>query len=183
MASYITGTLLKTPGLDTLYYFCNSQDGDNVCTQILKVLALQILRQHQDAASLIANDFVYEAKNCRMRELRTLIPQLLELSSYTRIVIDGLDECSKHGQKTVLKELQDLCLSRNSHCKILLSSRKEVHLAKKLSAKPQILLDGHEKVDSDIRLYVKYKIGKLRTSDPTLLDSIESILVDKANGK
>jgi hypothetical protein len=183
MASYVVGTLLEMPSVDTLYYFCNGQDGDNVCTQILKVLALQILRQYQDAASLIANAFVYEAKNCGMKELRILVPQLLKLSSCTRIIIDGLDECSKPGQKAALKELQDLCLSQNSDSKILFSSRKEVHLAKKLSAKPQILLDGHEKVDSDIRLYVKYKIGKLRTSDPTLLESIESILVDKANGK
>lgn len=182
MCSYIVRTLLEIPGLDTLYYFCTSQDSDNICTQILKTLALQILRQHQDAASLIANDFVYKAKNCGIKELRVLVPQLLELSSYTRIVLDGLDECSKPGQKAVLKELHDLCLDRNSNCKILLSSRKEVYLAKKLSAKPQIVLDGHEGVDSDIRLYVKYKIGKLRTSDLTLLTKIESILVDKANG-
>jgi hypothetical protein len=183
MCSYVIGTLLQTSGLDTLYYFCNGQDGDNVCVQILRTLALQLLRQHQDAASLIANEFVYRTKNCGLQELRTLIPQLLAISAYTRIIIDGVDECSKRGQKAILKELQDLCLRRNSHCKILFSSRKEVHLAEKLSAKPQISLDGHEKVESDIHLFVKYKIRELRTSDATLLNTIESNLVDKANGK
>jgi len=182
MCSYITKTLLEMPDIDTLYYFCNSQDGDNVCLPILKTFALQLLRQHQDAASLIANEFVYKAKNCGLAELRTLVPQLLEMSSCTRIVVDGVDECPKLGQKAILNELQDLCSSRNFHCKILFSSRKEAFLTEKLAAKSQISLDGHDKVEADIRLFVKYKIRQLRTSDATLLDTIEAILVNKANG-
>jgi len=183
MCSYIVKTLLEMPDTATLYYFCNSQDGDNVCLPILKTFSLQLLRQHQDAASLIANEFVYKAKNCGLQELRSLVPQLLQISPCTRIVVDGLDECSKHGQKTILKELQDICLSWNSHCKIIFSSRKEAYLTEKLAAKSQISLDGHVKVESDIRLFVKYKMRQLRTSDASLLDMIESLLVDKANGK
>ncbi len=139
-------------------------------------------RCHHDAASLIANEFVYKAKNCGLREMRILLPQLLSISPSTRIIIDGIDECSKHGQKVVLKELSDLCLNRDSPCKILFSSRKEPYLTEKLSKKPQIALDGHDKVTSDIRLYIKHKIRKLRTLNATLLSTIETLLVDKAKG-
>jgi hypothetical protein len=183
ICSYIIQSLLETPKLDTLYYFCNNQDSDDVCVRILKTFALQLLRQHPDMVSLIANDFVYQNKNCGMPELRKLVPQLLEITPYTRIIVDGVDECSKQGQKSVLKELLGLCLGRNLHCKLLFSSRKEVHLAEKLSAKPQISLDGRDEVELDIRLYVIYKIRKLRSLDTALLNKIESILVDKANGK
>jgi hypothetical protein len=68
-------------------------------------------------------------------------------------------------------------------CKILFSSRKEVLIRERLCEKPQILLDGREEVDLDIRSYVKYKMMQLRTSDGGLLDRIESILVEKANGE
>ena len=161
MCTSIIGTLLQTPDMDTAYYFCNGQDGDNVCVQLLKSLALQSLRQHQDAASLIANEFMYKAKNCGLQELRTLIPQLLAISSYARIIVDGVDECSKHGQKAILKVLKDLCLSRNSHCKILFSSRKEVYLAKMLSAKPQIPLDGTRKLSQTSVYVLNTRFGSL----------------------
>lgn len=115
-----------------------------------------------------------------MAQLRILVPQLLEVVAYTRIVVDGVDECSKDNQKVILKELQAVCAG-SSHCKVLFSSRKEVHIQGKL-AKNQISFDGRIEVDVDIRSLVKYKITKLPTSNQTLLDRLESTLVEKANG-
>lgn len=46
MCSYVIGLLMHTPDVDTVYFFCNSQDGDNVCLQILKTCALQLLYVH-----------------------------------------------------------------------------------------------------------------------------------------
>jgi len=183
MCSYIIQQLLATPDLDTLYYFCSSHDIRDTSLQILRTLALQLLRRHPDMASMISHEFVYQGTSCGKAQLRVLIPQLLEISPSARIVIDGIDECSTEIQKLLLKDLQSLCLGGNSRCKILLSSRKEVHLAEKLSKKPQISLDGRDEVTSDIRLYVKYQITKLKTSNEDLLKTIESILVHKANGK
>ena len=183
MCSYIIKQLSETSNLDTLYYFCNNQDGGDTCPQVLRTLALQLLRRHPDMASLISNEFVYQGKSCGMAQLKILVPQLLEITPWTRIVIDGIDECMKESQKILLKDIQSLCLGGNSHCKILFSSRKEVHLAEKLSKKPHIFLDGRDEVTSDIRLYVKYKIMNLQSFDRLLLDKIESILVDGANGE
>ena len=118
-----------------------------------------------------------------MSQLRILIPKILETTSFVKVVIDGLDEISVESQKSILKEVQLLCLGNTTHCKILFSSRKEVHLAQKLANKPRILLDDLDEVNSDIRLYISHIIKKLRTSSQSLLNKIESILVDKANGQ
>ena len=166
----------------TCYYFCNSQDTGNVCQQVLTIIVLQILRQHPDICTLIANEFVYRGVSCGMAQLRILIPQLLQIISYTRIVVDGIDECSKENQKAVLKELQAVCIGPITHCKVLFSSQRDVHIRQTLSEQPQISLDGRQEVDWDIRSFVNYEIMKLHTSDRDLLDRIESILVEKANG-
>src|SRR5450432_948363 len=104
MYSYIIGVLERTLGLTTCYYFCNSQDPSTVCSQILRTIVLQLLRRHLDLASHIANQYMYRGSNHGMAQLRVLVPQLLELIPYTRIVIDRLDKCSIDDQKTMLKE-------------------------------------------------------------------------------
>jgi hypothetical protein len=182
MCSYIVQALTSIPSLTTCYYFCNSRDSGNEYQQILKTIILQILRQHLEVRTLIANGYVYPGSACGMAQLRILISQLLEVVGYTRIIIDGIDECSKENQKTILKELRAICEGQNMHCKVLFSSRREVHIREKLSNQPQISLDGNPQVDLDIQSFVKYNIAQLHTSDQALLDRIEAILVEKADG-
>lgn len=171
------------PDIDILSYFCASQDIDDSCSVMLRTIALQLIRQHPDLTSLVCNEFVYKSAGCVMAQLRVLVSKMLETVSCARLVIDGIDETSKEIQKIVLKELQAVCLGENSTCKILFSSRREVHLADKLADKPQIVLDGRKEVNLDIRLYVKNKIRKLDNSNPDLRIKIENILVEKANGQ
>ncbi|KAH6692826.1 hypothetical protein BKA61DRAFT_714437, partial [Leptodontidium sp. MPI-SDFR-AT-0119] len=164
------------------YYFCNSQESGNICCQILRTIALQLLRRNLDLASLIANQYVYLGTSCGMAQLRILLPQMLETINSARIIIDGLDECSEvETQMSILKELQRI-VGKDLRCKIMISSRREAKIAEKLSGKPQIQLDGRQEVESDIRLYVKYKVKSIETTDPDLRKKIESILVEKANG-
>jgi len=115
-------------------------------------------------------------------QLRVLIPQLLEIVPYARIIVDGLDECSIDDQKAVLKELQAICLRPIIHCKVLFSSRREVYIREKLSGNQHIVLEERGEVELDIRLFVKYKMTKLRTSNRNLLKKIESLLVERADG-
>jgi len=182
MCSYIIQTLTNIPGLTPCYYFCNSQDTGNVCHQILTIIVLQILRQHPDICTLVANEFVYRGASSNMTQLRILVPRLLEIIPYTRIVIDGINECSKEIQKSIWKELQVIYTSPTTPCKVLFSCRREVYIHEKLSEQPQFSLDERQEVDWDIRSFVKHKITKLQTSDQDLLTKIESILVEKANG-
>ena len=109
------------------------------------------------------------------------MPQMLEVTKSTRIVIDGLDECSEESQMIVLKDFLRL-LRKEVNCKIIIASRREVKIAERLSGRPQIKLDDREEVDSDIRQYIKYQVGLIRTSDSDLRQKIETILVEKSNG-
>jgi hypothetical protein len=102
---------------------------------------------------MIANEYVYGGLLCGMAQLRTLVPQLREISGYTRIVVDEIDECSKKDQKAIVKELQALCTTPILRCKALFSSRKDVHIRKKLAKQPQISLDNRQEVDCDIRAF------------------------------
>lgn len=170
-------------GIVTCYYFCNSKDPNNICDQVLRTIALQLLRSNLNLASLITNEYVYCGLNCCMAQLRKLIPQMLEIVPQVRIVVDGIDECSKESQKSILKEIQSICLSPLNKCKILFSSRKDHYINEKLSGKPQISLDKRGEVETDILLYVKHKIKRLPTSNRTLIDKVEGILVKKANGE
>lgn len=183
MCSSIIQHLEGLPELSTCYYFCSSQSNDNVCNEILRIVALQLLRKHTDVASLIANDFVYRGCIPAIAQMRNLLPQILEIVPPTRIVIDGLDECSPEGQRAVLKEIQALFCGSNIRCKVLVSSRKEVLIAKQLARRPQLSLDGQEEVDLDIRRYTKYHIQQLPSVNNETLAEIESILVARANGK
>lgn len=181
MCSFIIKELIGIEGSTTCYFFCNNQEAGNISSQLLTIIILQILRQHPEISTLIANEYVYRGANCGMAQLRTLVPQLLMIVPFIRIVVDGVDECSTQNQKSVLKELRALCTGPDLRCKVLFSSRREVHIREQLS-KRQICLDGRPEVDCDIRSFVRYKISELQTSDQQLPEKIESILVQKANG-
>ena len=120
--------------------------------------------------------------SCGIPQLRLLIPKVLEFAASTRIVIDGIDECSNEDQNLVLRELDTLCLGPNSHNKILFSSRREVRIAKMLYRMPELTLDGREEVDLDIHLYINHKMQEVECFDISLLDSIKATLVQKSNG-
>lgn len=184
MCSYIVQEVFgrRSNHTNFSYYFCDSHDFGNISTRILRTITLQLLKRNLDLASLICHEYLYTGLTCGTRELRSLILQFLQIVPSTKIVIDGLDECSYDDQKSVLKVLRGLCSEEHIDCKVMFSSRKEVHIGDKLSKKPQICLDRRDEVELDIHVYVKHKMMKLRTEDKELLDRIESILVKKANG-
>jgi hypothetical protein len=102
-------------------------------------------------------------------------------------VVDGIDECSKHGQKGLLDELQSLCFSSNLRTKVLLSSRKEPNIKVELSNKPRISLDENEKVELDIQHYVSQKIQEIQANfgrylQQDVFNRIASLVADKADG-
>lgn len=181
MCSYIIQMLMDTPDLTCCYYFVRSSSQENICRHILAIIVLQLIAQHPDICTLIANKYAYSGATSGMTQLRVLVPELLELVPYTRIVIDGIDECSEENQKSVLKELQMACKAKNS-VKVLFSSRKEIQIYQRLSTQPKILLDKCQEVDLDIQDFIEYSMAKLRTSDQNLQSKIKQILIKKANG-
>lgn len=190
MCTVVIDTLDNIASLNVCYYFCNNEDDgrDNPSERILGVIATQLLRAHPELASLITNEFILPGLSSGLAQLRTLVPKFLELQRYTRIVIDGIDECSKSGQKSLLNELQSTCLGPKLHSKILISSRKEPTINAELGKKPNICLDENEKVEMDIRRYVNHKIQLVQSNfvgelEPEIFNQIATSIVDKADGK
>ncbi len=186
LCSHIIHSLKSEPKLTTIYYFCNSQtDGRDVCNRLMRTLALQLLRAHIDLAPHISDNYTQRGYNPSMQQLRKLLPELLATTQMTRIVIDGLDECQGHDQRTALQELISLCSPSLSCCKILFSSREGVQISKVLSRKPSISLrDERSGVDPDIRLFVHQHLADLRERfHGEIIDNIEEIVVNKADGK
>lgn len=190
MCASIIDRLEKDESLNVCYYFCNNQDDgwDNPSERILGNVALQLLKGHPDLSSLITNEFVAQGPSSGIAQLRVLVPKLLELQPYTRIIVDGIDECSKTGQKALLKELQSTCLGPTLHCKIMISSRKEPNIKTELDKKPVISLDDNGKVESDIQGYVVDKIQLLQSTfigelEPDIFQRIARLLTEKADGR
>jgi hypothetical protein len=136
MCSYFVKSLKETPGLTSCYYFCHSSDPGNVCEHILRTICLQILRQHPSISTLIANEYVYQGLGCVMSQLKQLVPKLLAIIGYTRVVLDGLDECSKDNQKSILKELLAVCAGQGLHFTI--KSKRNPH-SKEIRSKAQYI--------------------------------------------
>ncbi|KAK0110163.1 hypothetical protein ONS95_002814 [Cadophora gregata] len=178
MSSSIVSKLLESQSVDTLYYFCSSKDDS--CNLILRSLAMQLLRQHPDLASLISKEFF--RKTCNAAQIRDLFPRILATSACSRIILDGVDETAHEIQKLILREIQAVCSTTTGNCKILFSSRKEVGLAKQLAKKTSIVLDGREEVKLDIESFVRYKMEQVKTSNTMLRQEIESDLIRNADG-
>jgi hypothetical protein len=140
------------------------------------------LRHRPRISTHIAHEYVYQILGCGLSQLRHLVPKLLAIVGNARIVIDGVDECSKDDQKSILKELLALCVAEERHSKILLSSRRETHIRKKMESKPDISLDERNEVHWDIETFVRYEMTKVHILDQELRARLESILVEKANG-
>jgi hypothetical protein len=189
MCTSIIDLLEKAEPLNVCYYFCNNQDDgwDDPSERVLGTIAIQLLRAHPELASLIANEFVSRGLSSGLAQLRVLVPKLLELQPCARIVVDGIDECSKSGQKALLKELQAACLGPKLRCKIMISSRKEPDIKAELDKKPKISLDENDKIKSDIQCYITNKFQLLQSKfekelEPDLFNNIARSLAGKADG-
>lgn len=189
MCTVVVDILEKFQSPNVCYYFCNNQDDgrDNPSERILGVIATQLLRAHPELASLVTNEFILPGFSSGLAQLRILVPKLLQLQPYTRITIDGIDECSKHGQKALLSELQNTCLGHHLRSKILFSSRKEPTIKSELDRKAKIPLDENPKVEIDIQHYVGHKIQAIQPNfagdlEPEIFNEIASSIAEKADG-
>ena len=171
------------------YFFCNSYaDGKDRCSQILRSLTLQLLRENLDLAPHVADNYANRGFNPSMQQLRKLIPELVATIPSTRLIIDGLDECNEQDQKAVLRELLSLYVLPGVSLKLLFSSREVALIGKSLRKKLYISLKERKSdVETDIRLFVNQNLIDLRERfdkiDNTVVDNVEQRLVEKADGQ
>ena len=148
---------------------------------MLRSIALQLLRQHMDLASYVADNYVNKGSNPSIPQLKKLLVELLSGIPSVFIVLDGLDECDEKSQKSILGEL---ILLTGPTCRLLISSRDGIYVSKVLHERPTISLREKKRdVDTDIRLFVKHNLIGLRERfGDTVVDEVEEKVVEKANG-
>jgi hypothetical protein len=152
----------------------------------LRTLILELLRSQPCLTSHIFENCVRQGRTPSLGQIKKLLPDLLSAISSTRIVVDGLDECQEKDQKAIMTELFSAIKNSATPCKVFISSRAETYISKILRKKPTISLTERterEKVDEDIRKYVKHSLMGLRECFPsTAVDDVERTVVRKAKG-
>jgi hypothetical protein len=95
--------------------------------------------------------------------LKKLLAEFLIAAPPIRIIIDSLDECSDHDQKSILKDIVPLFTGPAGRYKILILSRECIHIRKALQKTLTIpLTERREDINSDIKLYVSQALEDLR---------------------
>ncbi|KAL9138565.1 MAG: hypothetical protein Q9175_000193 [Cornicularia normoerica] len=185
LCSLLVQHLQTQQRLSTLYYFCGHQSSNgDTCAIILRTLAIQLLQQNLDMASLVHQAYLQKGSNRSAPAMKKLLIQLLPTSKIARIVIDGIDEGLHATQQDILKSLIEIQKSADHYCKLLVSSRNEPQIQKSLAAKIHLKLG--EQTIQDLSLYIKDRIKGLQASfpeiDSALVALVEQHLHRKAKG-
>ena len=184
LCSLVVQNLQSQQHLSTLYYFCGHQSSsENTCATMLRTLAIQLLQQNLDMASLVHQAYVQKGSNRSSPAMRAMLTKVLPTSKAARIVIDGIDESDHSTQQEVLKSLVEIQKSADHCCKLLVSSRDEPQIQKSLAAKTHLRLG--EKTVKGLGLYIKDRINSLQATlemDSELVSLAEQRLHSKANG-
>ncbi len=185
LCSLLVENLQTQQHLSTLYYFCGHQSpSGDTCTIILRTLAIQLLQQNLDVASLVHQAYLQKGSNRSGPAMKKLLTQILPTSKVARIVIDGVDEYDHATQQEVLKSLIEIQKSASHCCKLLVSSRDEPQIQKSLAANTHLKLG--EKTVEGLSLYIKDRIKSLQVHfpgiDPALVNLAEQRLRSKAGG-
>jgi hypothetical protein len=154
---------------------------------MMRNIAAQLIQQNLELAPYVCENYANKGFSPSIPHLRKLLSELLSMIPPTRIFVDGLDEYPSKEQRSLLTELLALTKAQQSQCKILFSSRDVCDIRKCLQNKPFIsFTDEKDALDVDIRVYVKDKLKTIREnhlSHESLVDDIESKIVEKAKGK
>lgn len=173
------------------FYICSFQThGDNSCSEILRAIATQLVRQSPDLSAYVYDEYILKGQSPSKSTLKHLVPMLLSGFPATRIVIDGLDETSEREQKEILSILVPFGNSAGGHeCKIAIFSRDIPLIRKAIKKQPALCLrDEDASVNRSIQAYVHDEMHILRNNlddsfvPEAVLEAIEQKLVAKADG-
>ena len=159
---------------------------------MLRSLVGQLINQNKSLIGLIYDQFLMQGLSPSQKVLKSLIVDLLSGIISTRLILDGLDECTDDEQKDILSVLRFLIENiPDTVCvKIAVFSRDIISIKKALRSPPTISLkDEAAAVDCSIKILVQHELNDIRTE---LIDSyiaedvftaVEQNIVAKADGK
>ncbi len=172
------------------FFFCQFDVADSLLTRtiigtlIRQCLSADTLPQTVEAKMLD----LFKSGSPDAEELEELFLDVVGASKTVKIVIDGLDECSRPARMVVLKFLSHL-VSSQSMTKVFLSSRDSMieDIAILFDTCVQLSM-GCEEALGDISLYVngviedKIEAGELEVGSVQLVQDIRNALIRESNG-
>lgn len=181
------------PETATAYFFCTYRDNNtHEPENIMSSIVAQLARQNEAAFS-IAQKYYQEltkddhlAGTPSINKLRTAIRDICGVFEKVLIIVDGLDECGSHVERTT-RMLASLWNDKSAKTMCLaLLSRDEIIIRQHLQgAFDYIEIEAHT---GDIQQYVateleeRIGLGKLRVRNMSLKDEILEALVTGAKG-
>ncbi|KAH0556319.1 hypothetical protein GP486_005756, partial [Trichoglossum hirsutum] len=173
------------------YFYCDFSDSKSLETcNILGAIAKQLLDNiaiPDELEEQIYSSYRMGGRTPTDDELVAIITSISKQFSKVFIFIDGLDECGKEEQSTILSMVHQMSRSHSPTVKILITSREEVVISESLKGLPRLQVSA-ENIFSDITSFVeetvkwKIKSGALVIQDLSLESDIISTLVDGAQG-
>lgn len=174
------------------FFVCNFRTGHlNTCSNLLRIIAGQLIKQRQDLAGLVYEQYILKGCSPSKKSLKDLIQILLSGVCSARLIVDGLDECTDEEQREVISAIRFLTENNPSSidCKAIIFSRDIPTISKGLKKSAKISLKEEvAAVESSIKTYVHHDIHEIRdeldefADDFHLLDEIERKIVTKADG-
>ena len=187
----------KTTGT-IVFFFCNFRRPDsNTCSQFLKTVTDQIIRQNRDFVDLVYDEYVLQGHTSSVKHLKSLIATLLKGLDFVRICVDGLDECDEGEQKGMLSAIRVLFDANSSletstkpgDFKATIFSRATETLTKALKKSNTINLSQESRsLQQSIKAFVHSEVVDIREQfdnsyvDDDLLDNVEQRIVATAGG-
>ncbi len=174
-----------------VFFFCQFDNADSLMARtILGTLIRQCLSADTWSKAVEAKlRELFEGTSPDAEDLEALLIEVASTSETIKIVIDGLDECSRPERLVVLRLLHRLMSASQSIVKIFLSSRDNMigDIATVFDTCQQVTM-GCEEARADISMYVngiiaeKIEAGELEIGSVQLTKDVRNALIQESKG-
>lgn len=165
------------------WFYCDSSYEDRRSSAgILRTWTWQLLSQDKSRVSQIAAIY-HDGASPNTTNMQRALKLLLETTTKTTIILDGLDECEALTQKEILEFLASVA----GRARVALFSRQTAEISSHIHkfSKATLLLHLHvsEKDNgSDISRYIRQSVMALDIDDIWIRDNLIETLGQRANG-
>jgi len=166
-----------------VYYFCSPRQLTlGLSNELLRNLATQLLAAKKEFAPYILDNGLRPTKKILGIILEKLITSV---DKAVRIIVDGLDECSRDDYEEAIEDLLSIRGPSAGACKILIASQKLASISKLLQLKPTVRLDDYaENVNHTISSYVNSHLRSLHHDfSSELIEDLGHQIMTKAHGQ
>lgn len=174
-----------------VYHYCDYADPVtlqpvHIYRALLRQLFLKGLMD-ETVVGKIVEKLRYNVKGLNEQGFSNLLIDTIKSCGGLHIILDGLDECPREVQQTLVSLLQHLMTNRHVHVKVFMTCRDEGHLLRDLSQFNRLHVSARASAN-DIESYIsnavesKISAGQLTLRNETLKIDIIAKLKAKAQG-